>query len=70
MKTSNLFAIAYLVGAMWLLAWEIAAFIVNPKYTISELWWAFEGNGWTAARYGTFAALLWLCLHLAFRWFR
>lgn len=64
------FICAYLFGALWLLGWEIAAFFVSTKYTISELWWQVEGTGWTAARYGTVAALTWTTLHLAFAWFR
>lgn len=64
------FVAAYIFGAAWLLAWEIAAFIVNSKFTISDLWWQVEGPGWSAARYGTVAALTWVTLHLAFGWFR
>lgn len=70
MSLHVLFASAYLFGVAWLLGWEIAAFIVNPRYTLSDLWWAVEGAGWTFARYMSFAILTWLDLHLAFRWFR
>lgn len=70
MNTSLIFAVAYLFGIAWLLGWEIAAFAVNPRYTISELWWTVEGHGLSAARYATFGILTWLDLHLAFQWFR
>lgn len=66
----RLFAIAYLAGAAWLLGWELAAFAVNHKYTISDLWWELEGHGWTAARYFTLAALVFLTGHIVFRLFR
>lgn len=70
MSVRVLFACAYLFGVLWLLGWEFAAFAVNPRYTISDLWWAIEGRGWSFARYFTVAGLTWLDLHLAFQWFR
>ena len=68
MKT--VFVVAYIAGALWLAGWELAAFAVNSKYTISDLTWQWEGIGWTAARYLVLAAFTWLTLHLAFRWLR
>lgn len=68
MKT--LWIVAYLVGILWLAGWELAAFAVNTKFTLSDLTWQWEGVGWTAARYLVLASLTWLTLHLGFRWLR
>lgn len=64
------FAIGYLTGMAIILGFEIAAFIINSKYTLSDMTWQWEGRGWTAARYLAFFGLEWLALHIAFGWFR
>ena len=68
--TKTVYVIAYLAGIVWLAGWELSAFFVNTRYTLSDLTWAWEGAGWTAARYLVLASLTWLTLHLAFRWLR
>lgn len=66
----DVFVSAYLAGVAWLLAWEIAALVKNPDYTISRLWWQVEGPGWTAAKYGTLAFLVFVTGHLVWGLFR
>jgi hypothetical protein len=70
MTVKALFVWAYTGGFLWLAGWELAAFAVSSKYTISDLTWQFEGPGWTAGRFFVLAALVWLTLHLAFGWLR
>lgn len=68
---TRLFMIAYLAGAAWLLGWELTAIAIGrADLTISDFTWHLEGAGWTAARYFTAAALIWLTFHLSFQWFR
>lgn len=66
----SLFIWSYVGGIVWLAGWELAALIVNDRYTISELTWDWEGGGWSAGRYLVLAALTWLTLHLALGWLR
>lgn len=68
MKT--LFGSAYVIGVLWLAGWELAALIINHRYTLSDMTWDWEGTGWTAARFATVVALGFLFVHLAFRWLR
>jgi hypothetical protein len=70
MSVKALFVWAYTGGFLWLAGWELAAFAVNAKYTISDLTWAWEGPGWTAGRFLVLAALTFLLLHLSFAWLR
>lgn len=68
MKT--LFVLAYISGFVWLGVWELAALLINDNYTISDLTWTWEGPGWTAGRFLVLASLIWLTLHLSFKWLR
>jgi hypothetical protein len=68
---TRLFMTAYLLGAAWLLGWEITALALGrDDLTISDFTWRLEGAGWTVARHFTAAALIWLTFHLTLRWFR
>jgi hypothetical protein len=71
MNKEVLFAIAYIVGGVWLGVWELVALVLDRTgkgdYTISNLTWEFEGAGWTAGRYLVLVFFTWLTLHLAFR---
>lgn len=71
MTVRQLFIAAYVFGFTWLAGWELAAFAIGRHdLTISDLTWDWEGIGWTAARFLVLASLIWLTLHLAFRWLR
>lgn len=71
MNLRELYAGAYIAGVLWLAGWELSAFAIGRHdLTISDMTWDFEGNGWTAARFLVLAALIWLTLHLAFKWLR
>lgn len=70
MNLERLFILAYLFGAAWLLGWELAAFTINSKLTISDFTWTLEGPGWSAVRFFIAAALIWLTLHLSLGWFK
>jgi len=66
----KLFATAYIIGFVWLGVWELIALVTNHGYTISDLTWEWEGAGWTAARFLVLASLIFLTLHLSFKWLR
>lgn len=71
MTLQKLYIIAYLFGALWLLGWEISAFIIRrTDLTISDFTWHLEGGGWSFARYVIAVALIWLTMHLSLGWFR
>lgn len=70
MNREKLYLLAYLLGAAWLLGWEISALATNARYSISDFTWQLEGIGWSAARFFIAAALIWLTLHLSLGWFR
>ena len=42
----------------------------KPQNTLSEQVWRLEGPGASFARFMIGAFLLWLLLHMVFRWFR
>lgn len=68
---TRVYMIAYLVGAAWLLGWELSAiFTHHVEWTISDFTWQLEGVGWSFARFFIAAALIWLTLHLSLGWFR
>lgn len=68
---AQLYMLAYLLGAAWLLAWELSAiFTGHDEVTISDFTWHLEGVGWSFARFFIAASLIWLTLHLTLRWFR
>lgn len=71
MNTEKLYIAAYLLGAAWLIGWELSAFAIGQtRYTISDFTWTLEGPGWSFARFFIAAALIWLTLHLSVGWFR
>lgn len=71
MTRDRLYMVAYLLGAAWLLGWELSAiFTHHDEVTISDFTWRLEGVGWSAARYFIAAALIWLTFHLTLKWFR
>lgn len=71
MTLQKLYIIAYLLGAAWLLGWELSAFAIGkPSLTISDMTWQLEGAGWSFARYFIAVALVWLAFHLSLGWFR
>lgn len=68
---TRVYMVAYLVGAAWLLGWELSAiFTRHVEWTISDFTWQLEGPGWSFARFFIAAALIWLTLHLSLGWFR
>ena len=71
MKLQQLYIYAYLFGALWLLGWELSAFVIGrPDLTISDMTWHLEGPGWSFARYVIAMSLIWLTFHLSLGWFR
>jgi len=67
----KVYIIAYLLGAAWLLGWELSAiFTRRIDLTISDFTWHLEGAGWSFARFFIAASLVWLTLHLSLGWFR
>lgn len=71
MNLGKLYITAYLIGAAWLIGWELSAiFTGRPQYTISDYTWHLEGAGWTFARFFIAVSLVWLTLHLSLGWFK
>lgn len=71
MNLQKVYIVAYLIGAAWLLGWEISAFVIGRHdLTISDFTWQLEGVGWSFARFFIAAALIWLTLHLSLGWFK
>lgn len=71
MNLQKVYIVAYLIGAAWLLGWEISAFAIGRHdLTISDFTWQLEGVGWSFARFFIAAALIWLTLHLSLGWFK
>ncbi len=61
---------AYLIGVVWLLAWEASAFIQHKTVlTISDFTWTLKG-WWYIPRVLIGAGLVVLALHLVFGWIR
>lgn len=67
---AGIFYTAYGSAIAVLIGFEIAALIINARYSISEITWRLEGVGWTALRYFAFFGLEWLTLHLCFGLFK
>lgn len=66
----TLFVAVYLAGGVWLGGWELAALVINDRYTISRLWQGWEGAGWTAQRYLSLVVLVFLLGHIVWGLFR
>ena len=71
MNLEKTYILAYVLGAAWLLGWELSAFAIGRHdLTISDFTWQLEGAGWSFARFFIAASLVWLTLHLSLGWFR
>ena len=64
------YIVAYLIGVLWLLSWEISAIERRrPDLTISDFTWTLKG-WWYLPRVLIGVGLVVLALHLVFGWFR
>lgn len=75
-ELTHVFTIAYIIGLVWLLGWEVAAFVTNKTLlglqvnTMSDLTWRWaQIPAWTWQRCAVLATGTVLTLHMGMKWF-